>query len=57
MTNEYFNLINDTSIKQWESDSVCENLLLDFELGDEKDPISLPLGDLINLSWCLELIE
>ncbi|CAG8557222.1 21655_t:CDS:1 [Dentiscutata erythropus] len=53
-----FNLIDDSLIEQWESESVSENLLLDFTDEErEGNTIPFPTEDLNNFSWWLELLE
>ncbi|CAG8600287.1 17020_t:CDS:2 [Dentiscutata erythropus] len=51
-----FNLIDDTPIELWESDSISENLLLDFTDENEGNTILFPT-DLNNFSWWLKLLE
>ncbi|CAG8725622.1 28101_t:CDS:2, partial [Dentiscutata erythropus] len=46
-----FNLIDDTPIERWESDSVSENLLLNFTDENEGNTILFPTEDLVDLPW------
>ncbi|CAG8656770.1 3247_t:CDS:2 [Dentiscutata erythropus] len=51
-----FNFIDDSSIEQWESESVSKNLLLDITDEEEENTIPFPT-DLNDLPWWLDLLE
>ncbi|CAG8688749.1 4581_t:CDS:2 [Dentiscutata erythropus] len=50
-TGSSINLINDTPIELWESNSISENLLLDFTDKNKGNTILFPTEDLADLPW------